>query len=113
MPRLSGPSTNTIPGCTTAATSTRFVPDDPNVLNTIETGLDTADRQFLMAGGEMTGATDPAIVSGAYGSDSETVIRVTFKVGPNTGSLCTTTGNGPNASTNCGVILWFGAHVSC
>ena len=82
---LSGPSTNTIPGCTTAATSTRFVPDDPNVLNTIETGLDTADRQFLMAGGEMTGATDPAIVSGAYGSDSETVIRVTFKVGPNTG----------------------------
>ncbi len=60
---------------------------------------------FVMRGGTLDSATTPSISSGSYAGDSETVITVTFTVGPNTGAMCT-------SSTSCDVAIWFGAHVS-
>lgn len=61
-----------------------------------------------MRGGTLTGATTPAVVSGSYSGDSETIITVSFTVGPAAGSMCST----KQDVTTCGVALWFGAHVA-
>jgi hypothetical protein len=103
---LSG--TGTIAGCTTASQTTFAIPNDPNLTDTIEPAPGP-DRLFTMAGGTITAASTPEIVSGDYTGDSETVLTITYTVGPGTGSMCTTDNKG---TTTCGVMLWFGAHVS-
>ncbi|HEY4516434.1 MAG TPA: hypothetical protein VJG64_00645 [Candidatus Paceibacterota bacterium] len=91
-----------IDGCETASEDELAIPLDPNAL-----GKETANRVFTMRGGIMSSASVPAIVSGDYSGDSETVTTITFDVA-NSGDMCTTKGN----VTSCGVALWFGAHVS-
>lgn len=98
---------DTIAGCTIASQMQFPIPDDPNVPNSIEpAGPD--GREMTIAGGTITAISAPTIVSGTYAGDSETVITVTYTVGPNNGSLCSTNGN----VTTCGVMFWFGAHVA-
>ena len=94
----------------TASETTQAIPQDPNA-----GGFDSPERLFVMRGGTLGGEgeapiapTTPAIVSGSYAGDSETVITVTFTV-DGSGPLCLTTGQ--NSGT-CSVVLWFGAHVA-
>ena len=58
-----------------------------------------------MYNGDMGSATSPAIVSGSYAGDSETVITISFTVN-------TATCQKAPAATSCDIALWFGAHVS-
>jgi len=102
------PSNTLISGCTTATQDTYEIPDDPNVPNSIEV-IGGAGRLMTIAGGTITGISAPVIVSGNYGIDSETVITVSYTVGPGTGSMCSTDNKGV---TTCGVMFWFGAHVA-
>jgi hypothetical protein len=93
-----------ITGCVAAATeSTINIPVDPNA-----GGFDTGTRQFVMRGGSFTAITTPTITSGSYAGDSETIITVTFTVGPSSGDMCET----KQGVTTCGIALWFGAHVA-
>ena len=89
------------------------IPDDPNVVNTIEP-IGSPIRDMVIRGGDITGITVPTIVSGTYAGDSETAITVSFTVDPTDGAddMCVTQGGGQNAVTSCGVALFFGAHVS-
>ena len=118
-----GASTNTIPGCVAAfpTASKRDIPEDPNVPDeTVVNGwepIDPGDREFVMAGGTigpfmpgpLPGGDGPSLVSGVYGSgDSETAIRIRFTVGPSGGPMC----KGAGLNETCGVMLWFGAHIS-
>ncbi len=91
-----------ITGCVGLSESKLDIPQDPNVPNSFEPSA-PGDRQFVMRGGSLTGATTPVIESGSYGGDSETIIKVTFTVA-NSGTMC--------ADGLCDVALWFGAHVS-
>jgi hypothetical protein len=96
-----------ITGCLgSVVQSTLDIPQDPNVPNSFEPSA-PGDRLFVMRGGTLTGATTPAVVSGSYAGDSETVTTVSFTVG-NTGDMCAT----KQGTTTCGVALWFGAHVA-
>lgn len=95
-----------IAGCEAALEDTLAIPMDPNVPDSIEPL--SASRLFTMRGADLISATTPAIVSGTYGGDSETVITITFTVGSGTGSMCEV----KNGVTTCGVALWFGAHVA-
>ena len=62
----------------------------------------------MMIGGDMTSVTHPAIYSGDYTGDSETIITITFDV-PESGQLCKTDSKD---ITTCDVAIWFGAHVA-
>ncbi len=94
-----------IDGCEAAsAESVLAIPHDSNGSGQFETGI----RNFVMRGGTLNSATNPAIVSGSYSGDSETVITVSFTVGPSTGAMCST----KQGITSCGVALWFGAHIA-
>jgi hypothetical protein len=97
----------TISGCTTWPVSTLDIPQDNNVPDSFEPSASGA-RVFTMRNGTLTGATTPAVVSGDYTGNSETVITVTFNVDPDVAQNCDTTG----AVTTCSVALWFGAHVA-
>lgn len=90
-----------ITGCASATDSAFPIPQDPNAL-----GYDSAARNFTIRGGTITAATTPAITSGSYAGDSETIITVTFTVAAS-GAMCT--GGG---SPTCGIAVWFGAHVA-
>jgi hypothetical protein len=92
-----------IDGCTTAAVDTQVMGDDPNVPPAIE----DAPQLFTMRGGDLTGATNPQIVSGSYAGDSETAVTVTFTVAAS-GSMCATKGQ----DTTCAVAIFFGAHIA-
>jgi hypothetical protein len=98
-----------IPGCETAfpGADTIDIPQDPNVPNTFE--LAVGDRKFTMAGGDMSLVSTPTVEGGFvnYSGDTETLIEVTFTV-PNSGPMCVTQGQ----TTTCGVVIWFGAHIS-
>jgi large repetitive protein len=96
-----------ITGCTTASETILDIPEDPNAPNSFEPSA-PGDRVFTMRGGTLSSATTPAVVSGSYAGDSETVTTVTFKVA-SSGNMCPT--SGPDTGT-CGVALWFGAHVA-
>lgn len=97
-----------ITGCDSAIAETKWdIPEDPNVPASFEPNA-LGERQFVMRGGTLTGATTPAVVSGSYSGDSETIITVSFTVGPAAGSMCST----KQDVTTCGVALWFGAHVA-
>jgi hypothetical protein len=99
-----------ITGCTSVTDAAGLaIPVDPNA-----NGFDVAanlikPRQFIMRGGTLNSATVPTVVSGSYSGDSETVITVSFTVGPSSGAMCSTDNKGV---TTCGVALWFGAHVA-
>ncbi|MHB9093001.1 MAG: hypothetical protein ACYC7H_16450, partial [Chloroflexota bacterium] len=91
-----------ITGCEAAPELTLAIPKDANAR-----GFDGAASVFSMRGGSLTSATTPAIVSGTYAGDSETVITVGFTAA-SSGSMCTTKGS----VTTCDAALWFGAHVA-
>ena len=90
-----------IPGCTATPppADTLPIPDDPN------TPTDAGGQVFTMYNGDMTTATNPAIVSGTYAGDSETVITISFTVD------ASTCAKDPDATT-CDIALWFGAHIA-
>jgi hypothetical protein len=95
-----------ITGCETVAETTLDIPEDPNVPDSFEPSA-PGDRQFVMRGGALNSATTPAIFSGDYTGDSETVITVEFTVA-SAGDMCHT----KQGVTTCDVALWFGAHVA-
>ena len=97
-----------IDGCETFLTESKLdIPQDPSVPASFEPSA-PGERQFVMRGGVLNSATQPAITSGDYTGDSETVITVNFTVA-SSGSMCPT--KGPDSGL-CGVALWFGAHVA-
>jgi hypothetical protein len=97
-----------IGGCEAAATESKLdIPQDPNAPDSFEPSA-PGDRQFVMRGGNLSKATTPAIVSGDYSGDSETVTTLTFTVA-SSGDMCPATGSDKGT---CGVALWFGAHVA-
>ena len=98
-----------IAGCETAAGDTLDIPIDPSVPDAYETAQ--GSRLFTLSGGMFAagGATTPAIVSGSYAGDSETVITITFTVGASDGSMCVTDNKDV---TTCSIVLWFGGHVA-
>jgi SdrD B-like domain/Prealbumin-like fold domain len=99
-----------IAGCTMATEATAAMQNDPNVTDTIEpTGT---SRLFTIRGGTITNVSVPSIVSGSYAGDSETLVTVTFTVGPSNGSMCSTKKVQGQDVTSCGMALWFGAHVA-
>ena len=84
------------------------IPVDPNVAftNGGPGGIPVpqpAGRNFTMRNGDITAASIPAVVSGDYTGDSETVITITYTVG-NDADAC--------SGGTCSVVLWFGAHVA-
>ena len=85
------------------------IPDDPNPAFGNETPpvVQPSGRNFTMRNGDMTSATTPAVVSGTYAGDSETVITITFTVGSDPDACVTKSGD-----TTCSVVLWFGAHIA-
>jgi hypothetical protein len=97
-----------ITGCESATDTALPIPVDPNAAGFDAAADGIQPRQFTMRGGTMTNATTPVIFSGDYTGDSETVITVTYTVGPSTGSMCAT----KQGVTTCDVAIWFGAHVA-
>ena len=96
-----------VTNCVGTAETALDMKNDPNVPDTFEPNT-AGSRQFRIRGGTITAASTPQLESGVYGTgDSETVVTVSFSV-PSSGPMCS--GSGQNAS--CGVVLWFGAHVS-
>ena len=99
-----------IAGCLDASGESKLdIPPDPRVPDSFQPSA-AGDRQFVICGGtfpEENGATEPAIFSGSYGGDSETIIEVTFTVA-NDGPMCAT----KSGVTTCDVAVWFGAHVA-
>ena len=96
-----------ITGCTSAADTTFNIQMDGSVPDTFEPAFGNANHKFVMRGGNITATSVPAIVTGDYTGDSETVTTVSFTV-DSSGTMCETKGQ----TTTCGVALWFGAHVA-
>jgi hypothetical protein len=92
-----------ITGCSTVSETTLAIPSDTNGSGQFETGT----RNFVMRGGTLNSATSPAIVSGTYAGDSETIVTVSFTVA-NSGDMCKT----KSGITSCGIAIWFGAHIA-
>ena len=94
--------------CTLWGTDDLFpIPVDPNPAFATDAVPQPAGRNFTMRNGDITAATTPAVVSGTYAGDSETVITITFTVGSDPDACVT-----DNQGTTCSVVLWFGAHVA-
>jgi hypothetical protein len=97
-----------ITGCDTATDTYTAIPVDPNAAGFDASADLIQPRQFTMRGGTLNGATVPVIFSGDYTGDSETVITVSYTVGPSNGSMCQV----KQGVTTCDVAIWFGAHVA-
>ena len=96
--------------CTSwGADDLELIPVDPNPAFTNENPdvPQPAGRNFTMRNGTMGVPTSPAVVSGTYGDNSETVITIPFTVGNDTDACVTKQG-----TTTCSVALWFGAHIA-
>ncbi len=98
-----------ITGCTSVAETTVGMENDPNVVDAIELAL--GSRLFTIRGGTITNVSAPAIDTGTYAGDSETIVTVTFTTAAS-GSMCSTKRVQGQDVTTCGVAIWFGAHIA-
>jgi hypothetical protein len=99
-------------GLTDFASCSTLTPVQSNLIpaDTNASGHDTArtQRHFKVRNATNVSVGTPALVSGSYGSDSETSVAVTFNVDTNTCADSKTTGG----VKTCPVLITWGAHVS-